>query len=143
MLAVGQSLVLALLLPRVENPWPETIGIGLPFAIAGAGGVLAGALYVGDSKAGHDRDSARRNLGLSAWRVVLRAFLSQPGSIKLMKRIVRLKWDWQGMLIGCGSLLLIGIVQQETVVSYMVVAGLAALLFRNERIRRRKERTKA
>jgi hypothetical protein len=60
-----------------------------------------------------------------------------------MKRIVRHKWDWQGMLIGCGSLLLIGIVQQETVVSYMVVAGLAAALFRNERIRRRKERTKA
>jgi hypothetical protein len=59
-----------------------------------------------------------------------------------MKRIVRLEWDWQGMLIGFGSLLLIGIVQQETVFSYLVVAGLAALLIRNERIRRRRERTK-
>ncbi len=46
------------------------------------------------------------------------------------------------MLIGFGSLLLIGIVQQETVVSYLVVVGLAALLIRNERIRRRRERTK-
>lgn len=59
-----------------------------------------------------------------------------------MKRIVRFEWDWQGMLIGFGSLLLIGIVQQETVVSYLVVVGLAALLIRNERIRRRRERTK-
>jgi uncharacterized membrane protein YhhN len=46
------------------------------------------------------------------------------------------------MLIGLGSLLLIGIVQQETVVSYLVVAGLAASLLRDDWIRRRKERTK-
>lgn len=49
----------------------------------------------------------------------------------------------QGVLIGLGSLLLIGIVQQETVVSYLVVAGLAALFFRSERTLRRKGRTKA
>ncbi len=59
-----------------------------------------------------------------------------------MKRIVRSHETLQGVLIGFGSLLLIGIVQQETVVSYLVVAGLAALLIRNERIRRRRERTK-
>jgi hypothetical protein len=52
MLAAGQLLVLGSLLPHVENPWPDTIGIELPFAMAGAGGVLAGFLYAGDSKAG-------------------------------------------------------------------------------------------
>jgi hypothetical protein len=37
--------VLAALLPRVENPWPETIGLGFPLSTAGAGGVLAGVLF--------------------------------------------------------------------------------------------------
>jgi hypothetical protein len=46
------------------------------------------------------------------------------------------------VLIGLGSLLLIGIVQQETVVSYLVVAGLIGLLVRSERILRSKERAK-
>lgn len=55
-----------------------------------------------------------------------------------MKRLVRASENWQGMLIGLGSLLLIGIVQQETVVSYLVVAGLAASLVRDDWIRRRK-----
>lgn len=67
MLAVGQLLVLASLLPRVENPWPDTIGIELPFAMAGAGGVLAGFLYTGDSKAG--RDGAVRRGGLWGFRL--------------------------------------------------------------------------
>ena len=60
-----------------------------------------------------------------------------------MKRVVRHGEHVQGVLIGLGSLLLIGIVQQETVVSYLLVASLAALLFRSERILRRRERTKA
>jgi hypothetical protein len=81
-------------------------------------------------------------MGFSAWCAVLRLLFSQPGSINSMKRIVRPTGNWQGVLIGLGSLLLVGIVQQETVVSYMVVAGLAALLVRNERIRRRKEEAK-
>jgi hypothetical protein len=84
MLAVGQALVLASLLPRVENPWPDTIGIGLPFAIAGAGGVLAGALYVGDSKAGHDR--AIRRGGIWGFRLgvlfYVLSFLNQVASTR-------------------------------------------------------------
>jgi hypothetical protein len=55
-----------------------------------------------------------------------------------MKRIVRSTEKWQGVLIGFGSLLLIGIVQQETAVSYLVVAGVAALLIRDDWNHRRK-----
>jgi hypothetical protein len=36
-------LVLALL-PRVENPWPETIGLNLPFVTGTAGAALAGVV---------------------------------------------------------------------------------------------------
>jgi hypothetical protein len=28
------------LLPRVEDPWPESVGLDLPFSAAGIGGVL-------------------------------------------------------------------------------------------------------
>lgn len=59
-----------------------------------------------------------------------------------MKRIVRSHEKLQGVLIGFGSLLLIGIVQQETVVSYLVVASLAALLFRDDWIHRRKGKSR-
>lgn len=82
MLAVGQLLILALFLPRVENPWPNTIGIELPFAMAGAGGVLAGFLYSGDSKVG--RDGAVRRGGLWGFRLgmlfYILAFLNQVAS---------------------------------------------------------------
>jgi hypothetical protein len=60
-----------------------------------------------------------------------------------MKRIVRSHETLQGVLIGFGSLLLIGIVQQETVVSYLVVAGLTALLVRDDWVRRRKRKGRA
>jgi hypothetical protein len=37
-------LVLAVL-PRVEDPWPDTIGLGLPVMTATAGTVLAGVVF--------------------------------------------------------------------------------------------------
>jgi len=75
MFAVNHLLVVASFLPRVENPWPDTIGLELPFAMAGAGGVLAGSLYAGGSKVG--RDEAIRNGGLLGFRLgVLVYFLS-------------------------------------------------------------------
>lgn len=82
MLAVGQLWVLASFLPRVENPWPDTIGIELPFAMAGAGGLLAGLLYAGDSRAG--RDGAVRSGGLWGFRLgmlfYVLSFLNQVAS---------------------------------------------------------------
>jgi hypothetical protein len=40
--AVLIALALAAIVPRVEDPWPDTIGTELPFAFAAAGGTLAG-----------------------------------------------------------------------------------------------------
>lgn len=59
---VDIAVAVASLLPRVEDPWPETIGIDFPFAMAGAGGVLKGAFHSGDSKV--ERDEAIRDGGL-------------------------------------------------------------------------------
>jgi len=47
---------------------------------------------------------------------------------------------WQAAAFGLGGVLLVGIVEAENVTSYLVVAGLAALSIRSERIRRRREK---
>lgn len=57
-----------------------------------------------------------------------------------MKCFVRLPGVWQAVLIGLGSLLLVAIVQQETVVSHLVVVGLVALLARGEWLSHRQEK---
>jgi hypothetical protein len=45
----------ASILPRVENPLSESIGLGFPFALAGAGGVLGGVVHAKASPAMRDR----------------------------------------------------------------------------------------
>lgn len=47
-------LVLALM-PRVEDPWPDTIGVELPFFTGTAGGVLAGAAFFFSASEKRDR----------------------------------------------------------------------------------------
>jgi hypothetical protein len=49
------ALLLASVVPEAESPLPDRIGLGLPFATAGAGGVLAGIVYSGSSAARRDR----------------------------------------------------------------------------------------
>jgi hypothetical protein len=44
MRAIVPWLLVLALLPQVEDPWPDTIDLELPFRMAGAGCVLAGAL---------------------------------------------------------------------------------------------------
>jgi hypothetical protein len=41
----------------VRDPWPHSIGLGFPFALAGAFGVLADLVYAEASKAQRDRVS--------------------------------------------------------------------------------------
>jgi hypothetical protein len=48
-------LLLASVLPQVEAPLPDRIGLGFPFAAAGAGGVLAGLAQIGSSTAKRER----------------------------------------------------------------------------------------
>ncbi len=56
------ALLESALLPRVEDPWPERIGLGFPFAMAGAGGVLAGVAHTESSPASRDRAVRRGGL---------------------------------------------------------------------------------
>jgi hypothetical protein len=44
-----------LTLPRVQSPWPESIGLGFPFAMAGAAGVLASRIQPEVLQAERDR----------------------------------------------------------------------------------------
>jgi hypothetical protein len=55
-----------------------------------------------------------------------------------MKRFVTRTPDWRMLLIGIASLPLACIIAAETALSYLVAAGLAALVVRGEWIRRRK-----
>jgi hypothetical protein len=54
-----------------------------------------------------------------------------------MKRIVRV-FPWQGFLLGLSSLLLVGIVEKEALISYLVVVGLTAMMIRQGWVRRRR-----
>jgi hypothetical protein len=55
--------------PRVEDPLPKSIGLGFPFALAGAGGVFAGVIYADASPMTRNRaiGAGRSDFG-SAWR---------------------------------------------------------------------------
>jgi hypothetical protein len=50
------------LVPRVDNPWPERIGLGFPFAMAGAVGVLASLAAGDDDREARDRAIYRGGL---------------------------------------------------------------------------------
>jgi hypothetical protein len=57
--ARGLELLTGSILPHVEDPWPDRIGLGFPFAVAGAFGVLAGVLYAEAPQAHRDRAVSR------------------------------------------------------------------------------------
>lgn len=40
--------------PQVEDPWPDTIGLGFPVTTAGIGGVLAGLAFAAATPARRD-----------------------------------------------------------------------------------------
>jgi hypothetical protein len=45
MRAIVPWLLVLTVLPRVEDPWPDSIGVDLPIGTAAAGSVLAGLAY--------------------------------------------------------------------------------------------------
>lgn len=56
MLAVDLWISLASsIFPRVEDPWPDSIDLGFPFMLAGAGSILAGVVYAEASQSKRDR----------------------------------------------------------------------------------------
>jgi hypothetical protein len=44
-LTISLALLAGSIPPHVEDPWPDRIGLGFPFALAGAAGVLAGVIH--------------------------------------------------------------------------------------------------
>jgi hypothetical protein len=59
--------------PRVEDPWPQTIDLGLPFTLAGAFGVLAGVVV--DEADPDKRDRAIRRGGIVGFRTGIVLYL--------------------------------------------------------------------
>lgn len=58
-LSIALGFIADSILPRVEDPWPESIGLEFPFTMAGAGTVLAGIVYGEASQMRRDRASHR------------------------------------------------------------------------------------
>jgi len=54
-LAVGLVLLVISLLPRVEDPWPSTIGIEFPFTCSSACGIAVAVLFADSPAARRDR----------------------------------------------------------------------------------------
>jgi hypothetical protein len=52
----------AVLLPHVESPWPHSVGLGMPFTAAGAGGVFGSVAATG-------RTPEEQARSTSAWGV--------------------------------------------------------------------------
>ena len=55
MLLLALELLIASFLPAVEDPWPDRVGLGLPFTLAGGGAIMAGVLFAGLPSARRDR----------------------------------------------------------------------------------------
>jgi len=64
---IDLAVLFASVFPTVEDPWPDTIGVELPFAFAGAGGVLADLKHT--EAGGPERDEAVRRGGVRGFRV--------------------------------------------------------------------------
>jgi hypothetical protein len=64
-LADHLPLPVATLMPRVEDPWPDSIGLEFPVGLAAAFAVMAGVVKTGASKA--DRDRAISQAGLTGF----------------------------------------------------------------------------
>ncbi|HET6571332.1 MAG TPA: hypothetical protein VFG58_07585 [Solirubrobacterales bacterium] len=76
MFSIGLWLLVAQVLPRVEDPWPTSIGLGFPFAAAGVAGRLADLVFSESSPARRDRISRKAGvygfrLGLSIYGLAL------------------------------------------------------------------------
>lgn len=55
MLATSLAFLTVSFFPRVEDPWPESIGLGFPFTLAGAGGILASTICANVPEGQRDR----------------------------------------------------------------------------------------
>lgn len=59
MVAIWLALLVGSLFPRVEDPWPDEIGLGLPVVLAGAGTALGGVVYASAPRARRERAMGR------------------------------------------------------------------------------------
>jgi uncharacterized membrane protein len=50
---------LAVVLPHVEDPWPRSVGLGMPFTAAGVGGIFGNVATVGRSAEDQARSTSQ------------------------------------------------------------------------------------
>jgi len=67
MVLIGAWLLVGSVFPHVQSPWPTSIGLGFPFAMAGAAGSLTDLIYSEVPSAHRDRISRKASgLGFRA-----------------------------------------------------------------------------
>jgi hypothetical protein len=59
MIVIAIAVFVGALFPEVESPWPERIGLDLPFSMAGGFGVAASLLRASAQPAARDKAVAR------------------------------------------------------------------------------------
>jgi hypothetical protein len=63
MLAAAMELLAGSILPRVEDPWPDAIGLELPFVLAGAFGVIARVIHAEAPERRRDKAIGKAGVG--------------------------------------------------------------------------------
>jgi hypothetical protein len=81
-------------------------------------------------------------LGFWAGSAVLSGRAGKPASLCSMKRLVRSDL-FLGLCLGLGALVLVGIVQAEITISYVVMFSLIAVMAWQELVRRKAKRSRA
>jgi hypothetical protein len=66
MIGIAIAVLVGAVFPEAEYPWPQRIGVGFPFAVAGGLGVVAGALPRRSTPAARDR-AARIGSFIGFW----------------------------------------------------------------------------
>lgn len=88
-IAIGLWLLTGSFLPRVEDPWPDTIGLDFPFTLSGACAALAAMVHFEAPPAKRSGSSKKQSRRLLHWDFDLRGFANQCSRLRNMKFIVR------------------------------------------------------
>ncbi|HEX6666060.1 MAG TPA: hypothetical protein VF081_05650 [Solirubrobacterales bacterium] len=126
------ALLAGALLPRVESPVPESIGLSLPFVLAGAGGVLAGVFVPARPAKRRDRwiiRAGRIGFGLGLGFYLL-SLAIQLGLVNMQRFVLD---DWRTVVVMTLVLwVLVGVTGTGETGAILIGTGLIAIALRRD-----------
>jgi hypothetical protein len=115
-------------LPRVENPWPRSVGLELPFSAAGAGGVIGNVFWARRSAPERDRATSIGGLlGFGAGALAYLALFANQVLLCGMKLSVS-KETRQAMIMGAVLGTVCAILDASAAVIYAVTITAVGIL---------------